>query len=180
MSRIEEWVKMYSLCAHSSYGRICASYFCIVCSVWIWQVAETLPLRKHVTFSSPSFDFHLMLVDILLHKDHEGFCDTVEEQKKWEIKGDEVSLLCIIHGNDFFSMCVIYEQIQRTRRDWRFCSGHVFFPYYHFFQSVCFVHLCIYVSDVKMTYVCLIASRKVVLNHQTADKTLMLAVTTLG
>lgn len=44
-------------------------------------MAETLPLRKNVTFAS-LFDFHLMRVDLLVYKNQEGLCNPMEAQKQ--------------------------------------------------------------------------------------------------
>lgn len=90
---------------------------------------------KHVTFASPSLEFHPMVVDILVYKDHEGSCDIAEEQnqqngmtgtqQKW---WQSVITAAVHHSRSLllYCWCNTDGQIQWTRSlgDWKFLSGH--------------------------------------------------------
>lgn len=97
---------MYSICARSSYGWICASY-----SIDGRNITSK---GKHVTFASSSFDVHLMLVD----KDHE---------RCWRRTETELVDRATLPYHPWSPLLLVYYgQIGWTRRDWKCCSGHFF------------------------------------------------------
>lgn len=159
---------MYSICACSSYGRICASYFCIVGSKGTRLMAETLPLRETHDFVWTS----ISCLWIFWLK------QTAMVQRWWRkktVKWQELNQIRVMVTGCYYR--VIYPSKQMTSSTdvhkgqeeiGSFVVAIVFL--FLFFQPVCFVFLCIYVSNMM----CAIKPRNTVLNHPAADKTLML------
>lgn len=181
---------MYSICVRSSYGRICASYFCIVGSA-VTRLTDgrnftsmenmlLFLLLLYLTSISCLWIFFFWFTRTV--KD----CAPLWKDKKKQQKAGWQELrqnLCVIATrchhlatappmeSTFSACCIIDGNIQWTRRNKTFCSGHCFFfllSLSSFFSAslFCFpVHIQ-YVSNLKMTCVCLTMCRKVVLNHR--------------
>lgn len=117
---------MYSICACSSYGRICASYFCIVGSKGTRLMAETLPLRETHDFVWTSISclwiFWLKQTAMVQRWWRKKNCKMTGAQPN-TCDGDRLLLPrhLPIQADDFFYWCT-----QRTRRDRKLCSGHCF------------------------------------------------------
>lgn len=182
---------MYSICVRSSYGRICASYFCIVGSAVTRLMAETLPRWKtrYFCFSfiwPPShacgyfyFSFGLRGPWRIVQR-----CGrTRNNTARWQ----ELHRMCVIAARCHHwhllrpwkvlfqlvaSLMVIFSGQEEIRR---FVVATVFFfsLYHLFFFSQTVLFSCAYTVCVKLKNdmcVCLIMSRKVVLNHQVSDR----------
>lgn len=139
MGQVWEIVNKYSVCMHvpPMVGSVHLTSALVV-QRRTWLMAETLPLRKNVTFAS-LFDFHLMRVDLLVYKNHEGLCNLMEGQKLFHQNtwnGDmRTSLLkCILNGVHFICWCII--DCWWTRRDRKFCSGHCFLSFSFLWASL--------------------------------------------
>lgn len=93
---------MYSICACSSYGRICASYFCNVGSAGTRLMAETLPLRKTCYFC---FSF----VRLPSHAcGFFGFTRTFEDRGRRETTNrNSTKCQTTVRGVGFFHWCRI-------------------------------------------------------------------------
>lgn len=182
--KVKKRVNMYSICARSSYGRICASYFCIVGS------AKDSTDRRNITSKEN------MLLLLLLRLTSSCACgyffwftrtrnDCVTlwksrnkigwQELSYQNASDKRTLAwqCIICGIYFFCRCII--DGQRTRRIWKFCCAHCFLSLSFLSGSlICLpVYMC---QTLKKKCVCLHMSRRVVLYHQASDETLMLTL----
>lgn len=155
------WIDMYSSCARSSYGRICASYTCIVDSV-----KDSIDGRN---ITSKENMLHLLLLFLTsvsclwtfrftrTMKDY-----TMLWKYRNKMSGQEPVDHEIWNGEMYSCWCIIVSWW--TRRVWKFLCFLSF--------SFGFVYLCIGVKKV-----CLSIFRRVVINHQAADEALILTLT---
>lgn len=164
---------MYSICVRSSYGRICASYFCIVGSAVTRLMAETLPRWKPCYFRfsfiwppSHACGYPFCFIFFGLrgpwrivrrcgrtrnHKKRDDrnstkLCVTATRCHHWQLHRPWKVLFLLVA-----SLMVIFNGQEEIRS---FCSGHCFFSFFlssFLFQPLCFcfpVHIQ-YVSNLK-------------------------------
>lgn len=145
---------MCTVWARSSYGWICASYFCVVGSARTRLMAETLPLRK-----TRYFGFSLVWLP-------SRACGYFRVQRPWGTArccgrteterddGTHAKSLKLWQG-DFTATVRHTWDLSSMVQSGSFADAIVLFlSLSHFFQPVCFVFLWICVKHGKGVYVC--------------------------
>lgn len=180
-SGLEKRVNMYSIRARSSYGRVCASYFCIV------GLAKDSTDGRNITSEENTLLLlllHLTSISCLwiilwLTRTVKGLCDMAEEQKRND-STKTPEMVTRGHYRDISASCVesssagVSLMVDGREEIEKFYSGHLF-SLSHSLQ-LGLLHLPVYTCQTWIRRVCLIMSTRVVLNHPAAGKTLMLTL----
>ena len=154
-SGLEKRVNMYSIRARSSYGRVCASYFCIV------GLAKDSTDGRNITSEENTLLLlllHLTSISCLwiilwFTRTVKGLCDMAEEQKRND-STKTPEMVTRGHYRDISASCVesssagVSLMVDGREEIEKFYSGHLF-SLSHSFQPFCFIFLCIRVKHEK-------------------------------